>query len=142
MLSSIEPALVNGADRPVPSEHGAEVTATKQLHKSQPDRWRAIHHEDKVAFGRPEPGGPSWSICLSSVQEWRPGAQGAAGSRLTIAQVSQSCEIMCCCWQYTPEDRPKFYHIVASLEKLSSFLRTEISVLVKTPLVMLRGIGR
>jgi lipopolysaccharide/colanic/teichoic acid biosynthesis glycosyltransferase len=31
---------------------------------------------------------------------------------------------------------------VASLEKLSSFLRTEIVVILKTPFVMLRGIGR
>jgi lipopolysaccharide/colanic/teichoic acid biosynthesis glycosyltransferase len=30
----------------------------------------------------------------------------------------------------------------ASLEKFSSFLRTELGVIVKTPLVMLRGLGR
>jgi hypothetical protein len=30
----------------------------------------------------------------------------------------------------------------ASLERLSSYVRTELEIIVKTPLVMLKGLGR
>ncbi|XP_028969015.1 proto-oncogene tyrosine-protein kinase ROS [Galendromus occidentalis] len=36
----------------------------------------------------------------------------------TVGCPAEMYELMLCCWRYNPEERPKFYHIVASLENL------------------------